>query len=275
MNNILTGNSEAFTVLGQIQATDDDLALVGQYVGSEVKADDIAIVEAIAFDDTRNKAGWQVADLDKITTIGASLNYDHSTKQAESFGTVFAERREGNRKIVKAVIPKTVKNENVLTDLKYKVANYTSPSIQVDAWADEKKKVVGSGRMLHLSFVQSPAFGVNNKVLSLAASDEISMRTDDYETLGKQVHAENVTAAVRYAERRNGGFTDKQRDEARAKYEAMPPLTLNADVLPMLKDIVSGQVNQNTSQKTVSGLTADSTIKTINPNGLNLRIGDK
>lgn len=225
--NLLTGNSEDFTVLGTLEASADDLSLIAGFIKQPVEASDVAILEAVAFDLSRNKAGWQVANLDGIDCLGASLNYDHAKDQKSSFGVIFASRNDGNRKVVKACIPKTAKNADALTDIKFKVASKTSPCIQPTEWQDERKQIVKAGRLVHLSFVQNPAYGEGNEVLSLAASDEtVSAFVETALTendkallaLGKKVHADNVTRLVRLQERRAGGFSKDQRETKTVAY---------------------------------------------------------
>lgn len=277
MNNILTGQSDAYTVLGTVEASENDLNLIASYIGDEVSADDVAIVEAVAFDRSKNANGWQVESIDSIDVLGAQLNTDHSTSQKDSFGTIFSARNDGEKKIVKAVIPKTAKTADILSDIKYKVASFTSPMIRVSEWADKEKQVVRSGRLVHLSFVQNPAYGEGNKVLSLAAEAKDDGDAQAFEMLGRDIHEKNVTLATRLAERRNGSFTASQREEAKAKYREMDPLTLHADIIPLLKDTLSARAD-TTSQRTVSAVTDNSSITSVrrpNPDGLNLNIGEK
>jgi len=280
MNDILNGQSESFTVIGITDATDEDMTLLAQYMGKDTNADQYAIVEAVAFDNSKNANGWRVANLEGITTLGAGLNYDHSPNARDRHGTVFAERNDGNRKIVKVAVDKAApKNADILADLVFKP--FTSPSIKVVAWeGDAKEQVVAKGRMTHLSIVEDPAFGESNRVLSLAAEKKANEELADqqqtyaFEALGREVHEQNVKAAIRYAERKSGPFTTEQRLQARNKYESMDPLTLNGEVLPMLKEIVSAR-NGETSQKTIAAPTEHSSVRRPNPHGLNLSIGEK
>jgi hypothetical protein len=270
----LTGSSEDFTVIGTVDASEDDISLIGRFIGSTVNAEEVAIVEAVAFNDRRNRNGWQVADIEGIDCVGGTLNYDHANEQSASFGTIFAARTETRNgkatKIVKAVIPKTAKNADILSDIRFKVATFTSPRIEVDAWQDEKQQIVKAGRLIHLSFVQRPAYGTDNRVLSLAASAAPEPSEDDkFAELGRAQHRENVTAAVRYVERRAGGFTVDQRATATAKYEGMDPMLLSSEVLPMLKDLVTARADAPTSQRTVSAVTADSTVTSVRRPNLN------
>lgn len=258
-NNILMGTSNTFTVLGQVQGTDDDYKLIANYIGKDVTPDDIAIVEAVAFDSTKNSNGWQVADLQNIDTIGAGLTYDHSFSAKDNHGYIFAERTDGIKKIVKIAIDKKApKNADILSDLQFKP--FTSPAIKVGEWKDKEKQIVGTGRLTHLSIVTDPAYGESNKVLSLAAEKQSDQ--DLFASLGKKIHDDNVIAAVRFSERKQGGFTPDQRVEAENRYKSMSPLTLNNEILPMLKELVTAQNNTN-SQKTVSAITDNSTVVSI------------
>lgn len=252
---ILTGQSEEFIVLGTVAASSDDLSLMAAYIGNEVDPQEVAIVEAVGFTDKRNSNGWQVESIDGIDCLGANMNYDHSQNQRESFGVIFAARNDGNTKICKVAIPKLPKNQDVITDLKFKVAKYTSPQITVTEWADEKNRIVRAGRLSHLSLVQNPAFGESNRVLSLAAS----MPDDPFSVLGQKIHAENVATATRLAERRSKGFTTKQLEEAKAKYSAMNPILLAQEVLPMLRELTGADLA--TTQKTLSPMTDHSSTK--------------
>ena len=264
MKDIITGTCESFTVLGAVTGSDDDFKLIADFIGdAEVSGDEVAIVEAVAFDNSENANGWRVDKLETVSTVGASLTFDHSTTQKDSFGVVFSERVEGNRKTVKAAIPKTSKNQDILSDIRFKVASHTSPMIRVDEWADRENQVIASGRMIHLSFVQNPAFGEGNKVLSLAATEQTEADQDaQFADLGRKVHEDNVTAATRYAERKSGGFSASERDIVKTKYEAMHPVTLADEVLPMLKEIVTARTGE-TSQQTVSAVTTDSSVVSV------------
>lgn len=271
MNRLLHGQSEGFAVLGMMEASDDDLALIAEFTGQPVTADDTAICEAVAFDNTRNANGWQIGDVNAISCLGAGLCYDHSMKAQDNHGTVFAERVEGNRKIVKIAIDKSApKNADILSDLKFKP--FTSPAIKVAEWKDEDAQIVGRGRLSHLSVVTDPAFGPSNRVLSLAASEEPDVVTDPFSELGKRVHGENVTAALRYEELRLGSLTDQQRKDARSKYERMDPMTL-AEFLPILKENATLRKGAETSQQTVTAEHAVSSVRRpSNPQGLKLNI---
>ena len=257
----LTGQSEQYTILGSVQASDDDLAQIAKYTGAEVLPEEVAIVEAVAFDGSKNANGWQVSDPSKVSCVGATLNYDHSTSAKDSVGVVFAERCDtDNRKIVKAAIPKTSKNADVLADIKFRVASKLSPMLKVDKWASEKEQIVESGSLVHLSFVQNPAYGADNKVLSLAASEEPAPNA--FEVYGRAMHEQNVTRATRLAERKAGGYTVPQREEAKSKYAAMAPDTL-VEMIGLLEDSAKSKENPTTSQKTVSAQTTDSAPTTL------------
>ena len=54
--NVVTGVSDAFTITAT-EATESDLALLEEHTGSEVSVDEVAIVTAVAFDDSKNRNG--------------------------------------------------------------------------------------------------------------------------------------------------------------------------------------------------------------------------
>lgn len=257
MMNLLKGISDDFQIKGSVNASDDDLKLIAQFIGEEIKPDDVAVIEAVALDSTKNSNGWQAPKLNQIDSVGGTLNYDHSGNAVDDFGVIFAESVEtvGDKtvKVIKAAIPKTDRNRDVLTNIKFKVANKLSPAIKVTKWADEKNQIVESGRLVHLSVVQSPAYGDSTRITSLAASQD-----DDFAVFGKHIHGENVTTAVRLAERKAGGFTAQQRADATAKYQAMNPAMLT-EIISLLKETLTAKENQSTSQRTISAQTSDST----------------
>lgn len=245
-----------------VSASADDLTMIAQQTGQEYSADDVCIVEAVAYDTTTNKNGWRVQDPSGVECCDGCLTKDHSTKAADSFGVVFAERIENDRKIVKAAIAKTPAHADDIADIKLGVLKFTSPMIEVAQWADEKARVVAKAKLIHLSFTQKPAYGTDNKVISVAAESEapviLDAETRAYAALGRAVHAENVVSATRFAERKYGPFDAKTRDEYKAKYASMAPELLAADVLPLLKETANLREPQTTSQKTLSAQTPES-----------------
>ena len=259
----LTGESKRLTIRALKAATDEDLQKVKAFVGdADLKREDFAVVEAVAFDNTENTNGWKVADVSAIKCVGCPFTIDHSLKASDAFGTVFDEKTEEpaedlQLKVVKACIPK-YGNKEVLNDLRYKVASAVSPMLIPTKWADEQKQVVAEGDMVHLSLVQQPAFK-NAHITSFAAS--VSDEEKGFAELGRMLHGENVTQAVRLAERRAGGFTKEDREACRAKYQSMSPTLLAGEVLPMLREL-SGQA-KGTTQKTLSAVTDDSTVKDV------------